>query len=106
MDKLLNFLGLCRRAGKLTTGSDAVVEKIVNGEALLVIFAGDISANTEKKISKSCALNSVKLLKINRTKEDLSVAVGRFTAVAAVTEKGFAKNLERLILNESGGNSV
>lgn len=106
MDKLLNFLGLCRRAGKLTTGNDAVVETVVNGEAKMVITARDISPNTEKKLLKTCEAHNVKLIKINRTKDELSFAIGRFAAVASVTDSGFARNVEKLNNNETGGNSV
>ena len=102
MDKLLNFLGLCRRAGQLVIGSDAVAGAVVKGEAKLVITAKDISPNTEKKLRKTCALNNVRLIKIERTKDELSFALGRLTAVAAITENGFARNVEKL----TGGNSI
>lgn len=106
MDKLLNFLGLCRRAGKLTTGNDAVVETIVKGESELVIVARDISPNTEKKLKKTCEANNVRLIKIDRSKDELSFAIGRFAATASVTDSGFARNIETITLNETGGNSV
>ena len=106
MDKLLNFLGLCRRAGKLTTGFDAVEETVVKGESQLVIIADDTSQNTERKLSKTCETHNVKLIKLNRSKEEISTAIGRFAAVASVTDKGFAQNIERLTQNETGGNSL
>ena len=106
MDKLLNFLGLCRRAGKLTTGFDAVVETLVRGESRLVITAGDISPNTEKKLVKACEAGDVRLIKLKRTKDEISLAVGRFAAAASVTDSGFARNIQRIIQDEAGGNSV
>ena len=106
MDKLLNFLGLCRRAGKLTTGFDAVEETVVKGESQLVIIANDTSPNTEKKLSNICETNNVKLIKLNRSKDEISVAIGRFAVTASVTDKGFAQNIQRLTQNETGGNSL
>lgn len=106
MDKLLNFLGLCRRAGKLTLGNDAVMETVIKGESKAVITACDISPNTEKKLAKTCGKHNVKLIKIARTKDEISTAIGRFTAVASVTDSGFAENIERLNQNETGGNSI
>ncbi|MCR5652468.1 MAG: ribosomal L7Ae/L30e/S12e/Gadd45 family protein [Ruminococcus sp.] len=106
MDKLLNFLGLCRRAGKLTTGNDAVVETVQKGESKAVIIAGDTSPNTEKKLRKTCEMNRVMLIKLNRTKDEISCAIGKFAAVASVTDTGFAQNIDRLQQNETGGNSV
>lgn len=106
MDKLLNFLGLCRRAGKLTAGNDMTVDSVLNGNARLVIVARDISRNTEKKLRRVCVDFQVPILTIDRTKEELSAAIGRFAAVTAVTDKGFAEKLTELINNETGGNSV
>lgn len=106
MDKLLNFLGLCRRAGKLTTGNDAVVETVISGESEAVLIARDISPNTEKKLRKTCDSHKVKLIRINRSKDEISYAIGRFAAVMSVTDSGFARNIERLTQDETGGNSV
>lgn len=100
-DKILNFLGLCRRAGKLTVGNDAVIDEVKNGKAKLVIVSGDISLNTEKKLSKACANYKVEILKLNRTRDELSQALGRFCAVVAVLDDGFSKKLTQLISNEN-----
>ena len=47
-DKFLNFLGLCRRAGKMKIGCDTVIESVNLGNSHLVIMASDISENTKK----------------------------------------------------------
>lgn len=100
-DKILNFLGICRRAGRLTVGNDAVCEEITDNKAKLVIVSKDVSPNTEKKLRKICGFNSVELLKLNRTRDELSASIGRFGAVTAVTDEGFAKKLSELINNEN-----
>lgn len=41
--KVLGFISLCRRAGRLTTGMDAAVEKAEKGEAHLLLLAQDLS---------------------------------------------------------------
>ncbi len=96
MDKLLNFLGLCRRAGKLITGNDMVIDAVRGGGAELVLTASDISPNTEKKIKKTCGEYGVELIKIDRDKDEISQAIGRFAAVAAITDTGFARNVAKL----------
>lgn len=106
MDKLLNFLGLCRRAGKLTMGNDMVIEDIMKGQSRLVIMASDISKNTEKKILLNCHRCNVKVAKLNRTKDEISWAVGKFCAVASVTDSGFAKKLAQLIENDNQEDNV
>lgn len=99
-DKLLNFLGLCRRAGKLTIGNDVVIDDVVNGNSKLVIIASDISKNTEKKILLNCHRCNTKVLKIKRTKEEMSFAIGKFSTVVSVTDYGFAKKFVEIIQSE------
>mgnify|MGYP000806038489 CR=1 FL=1 len=43
--KVLGFISLCRRAGRLTTGMDAAVEKAEKGEAHLLLLAQDLAAH-------------------------------------------------------------
>lgn len=95
-DKLLNFLGLCRRAGKLNIGNDLTLDDISKNQSRLVIMASDISKNTEKKILVSCHRSNVKVAKLNRNKDELSWAIGKFCVVASVTDSGFAKKLAQL----------
>ena len=102
----MNFLGLCRRAGKLTIGYDAVTDTVVKGEAQAVIVARDISNNTLSKLSKVCGEHMVRIIEIERSKEQMSLALGRLTAAASVTDSGFARNIEILSTNETGGNSI
>ena len=44
----LGFLGLIRRAGKLTIGCDPIVDSMKKGTAKLVLMASDISPNKKK----------------------------------------------------------
>lgn len=106
MDKLLNFLGICRRAGKLAVGNDVVIDAVRGGEAKLVMLCSDISTNTEKKLRKTIDESGVRILRLNRSKEELGFAIGKFAAITAATDKGFADKLCELINNETGGISV
>ena len=93
---LLSFLGLCRRAGKMALGSDIVVDSIVNGESVLVLIASDISPNTEKQITRNAQQYNVKLIKLKENKEEVSHAVGKFSAVISINDMGFAKKIIQL----------
>ncbi len=50
-DRLLSTLGLCRKAGKLLIGFDAVAEQARAGGLPLIALAGDISAKTAKEMA-------------------------------------------------------
>ena len=49
-DKLLNFLGLCKRAGFLISGAETVTRAISEAKAQLVLYASDVSENSLKKV--------------------------------------------------------
>ena len=52
--RVTSFLGLCLRAGRLTTGQEACVELIRRGGAALALVDGGASANTLKRLSDAC----------------------------------------------------
>ena len=47
--KIINLLTICRKAGKLVIGFDAVKEAVYGGNASCVITASDISVKTLRK---------------------------------------------------------
>lgn len=96
-DKLLSFIGLCRRAGKMTIGNDPVAEDIKKGISKLVLIADDISHNTEKDITKKAGDGKVRTIKIPYSKEQISVSLGKLAAVISVNDEGFAKRILELI---------
>ena len=99
-DKFLNFLGLCRRAGKMKIGCDTVIESVELKNAKLVLMAYDISENTKKKVIS--ALNGTDYKILDYTKDELSFSLGKTCAVLSVEDEGFAKKLSELISNKGG----
>ena len=81
-DRLLSILGLCRRAGKIVIGTK------------------DFSANSKKNILKASNNSSVKTFVINRTKDELGMAIGKYCAVVSITDRGFSDKIQELILKE------
>ena len=100
MDKLLSFLGICRRARKLVIGAETTVDSLNSGKSRLVIYADDVSANSLKKVLKTARSRGVDALCAPRSKNELSIALGRLSGVLSVEDKGFADRLRELILNE------
>ena len=46
----MNFLGICRKAGKLACGHDAVKETIVKSKSQLIIMSSDASERLEREM--------------------------------------------------------
>lgn len=88
--KLFSAVSLCRRAGKLTMGFEAVVESAYQGKAALVLLSSDVSEGTAKRIRRSCE-DLVPCLQMPLTQEDLSPITHRKVGVYAVTDENLAK---------------
>ncbi|MFV0314700.1 MAG: L7Ae/L30e/S12e/Gadd45 family ribosomal protein [Anaerotignum sp.] len=100
MSKFYSLLGLCKKAGKLVGGEVAVENAIRQKTAVLLILAGDASANTKKKFHNSASYYKILLLEVG-DKNDLGRAVGEeFRAILAITDLGFAKRLKELAEDE------
>ena len=100
-DRILSLLGLCRRAGKLVIGADPTIESIIKGKSKIVIFASDFSKNSIKPVLTAAHSGNIKAFCINRSKDELSFALGKLCGVLSVEDKGFADKLSQLIENEN-----
>lgn len=102
-DRILSFLGICRRAGKLVIGADPSVESIQKRRAKLIIFASDFSQRSAAPVLAAADEYNIKTLTINRSKDELSFAIGKLCGVLSIEDEGFADKLIVLIENELGG---
>ena len=96
-DRILSFLGICRRAKKLVIGAEAAEESVRCGKSRLVLHAADASPNSLKRVRRAAEEQGVPVLCLNRSKEELSLALGRLCAVLSVEDRGFAEKLREMI---------
>lgn len=96
-DRLLSFLGLCKRAGYLISGADTVIRTMKEGKALLALTADDFSDNSRKNVEKAAETYNVPLRELHRSKDELSFALGKHCGVVCVTDKGFADKILTMI---------
>ena len=95
MNKILNNLGLCFKAGKLIHGSDSVVEGIKSGKVKYVFLAKDASLNTKKRIMDKSNYYSVEVSEEFDSNE-LSNAIGKNgRMVLAIIDENFIKILKK-----------
>lgn len=101
--KFLNMLGLCRRAGKLLLGHDAVMGSIVKGKARLVILAEDGAERLKNETAVTIERSgiNIKVLHTALSMKEIGLAVGKNSAVLAVIDKNFASKLTELFGEES-----
>ncbi|MGN0604918.1 MAG: L7Ae/L30e/S12e/Gadd45 family ribosomal protein [Oscillospiraceae bacterium] len=97
--KTINLLTICKKAGKLVIGFDAVKASFFEDKVFCVLVAKDISENTLKKITIICkafAKRNVPIIKTSLTVAELETYLGQKMAVAAVCDRGFAKRFAEL----------
>ena len=103
MDKTLNFLGLCKRAGAIVTGEDGVNGALRSGEAKLVMTASDTAENTRGKAEHLAELCSVTAVRLPYDKDSLGELLAkRVCAVLAITDKNLARSFMQKLAAADG----
>lgn len=94
-EKILSFLGLARRAGRLAPGHDAAIESIVKNKAKLCVLCLDASERLEREIRHACSYGgkNIPVIKSGFSAGELSKAIGTKAAVVSVNDEGFSKKL-------------
>jgi len=101
MKKLLGMIGLCARAGKLTTGEGACEKLIRSGKAQVAFIDAEASANAKKAIGNACATYSVTLIEL--PEGELGRMTGKPGRMAAATaDESFAKSMINIYTLLSG----
>ena len=98
-EKTLSYLGLCRRAGKLALGHDAVAEAVRTKTARLCLLTEDASPRHRRELEN--AQNKVQIFDMHITAEELSYSIGKKVCVLAILDDGFAKAVTKQFKEEA-----
>ena len=97
IEKIVNFLGLAMRAGKVKTGESVILNDIKKNRLKLVIIATDASENTMTMFLNKCESYHISF-RIFGTRAELGQALGKAERVnIGITDQGFAKKLVSMI---------
>ncbi len=90
--RLVSLIGMARRAGFLTFGSDATITAVQKNKTSIALIASNASERTKKQLSDKCISHSVKLVRLPLTCDELAAAAGKLPplAVVSVTDAGLA----------------
>ena len=91
MNKLLNLLTMCRKAGQLQMGFDAMKEALAGGKAKAVIIAADVSPKTEKEAKFFADKYNVPARKTSTSLDEIFMGLGKRAGILAICDEGFAK---------------
>lgn len=98
-NQVINFLGLCMRAGRITSGQEACVDLARQEEAALVLMDASASENTRKRITDACHSHDVPLYEVSEG--ELGRAIGKKgRMVVALKSDGMAQKLLTLLKDQ------
>ena len=98
-NQVISFLGLCMRAGRITSGQEACVDLARQEEAALVLMDAAASENTRKRIADACRSHNVPLYEISEG--ELGRAIGKKgRMVVALKADGMAQKLLTLLKDQ------
>ncbi len=89
-EALFQALSLCRKAGALTMGFDAVEDAAVKGKAWIVLTASDASEKTVNRLNYSIG-DLVDVIRMPLTQDRLADISRKPVAVYVVTDRNLAK---------------
>ena len=87
--KLFSALSLCKKAGRLVLGFDAVMDSAHRGNAHLVLLASDVSEGTAKRARRNCE-GLAPCLQMPLAQADLVALTWKKVGVYAVTDEQLA----------------
>ena len=96
-NKIFGLLGLARRAGKISFGTESSIDTIERKKAKLVIVAEDSSQRTKKNFQNLCIKQKVPI-RIYGTIEEISKSIGQNNkAVVVIKDENFSNEIVKKI---------
>ena len=98
-DNLRGLFGLCRRAGKMSLGHDAVVTSVKKRKAYLVITCSDASERLKREIKDECSFDgrNIKYIDAPFGTDELAFCISSKAKVISIDDQGFAEKLHSII---------
>ncbi len=94
MEKVLNYLGIARRAGFVVMGTDAVLDNLRFGKIKMIFVASDSSQATIEKVEKKGIYYNIPVIKKYST-DELSQALGtQNSKVIGLKDQGIKKAIK------------
>ena len=102
-NKICGLLGLARRAGKLSFGTEACMQEIEKNKIKLIIIAINASERTKMNFKNICNNKKIPIFEILNI-DEISKAIGQSNkAVIGIKDINFSKEIIKII---NGGEAI
>ena len=100
MSRLIDFIGICRKAGRFTYGAAQTQEWMSKGKVKLIVIMSDTSQKTIKEINFANKKN-IPIVHLENTKEELKQVLKSACGILGVTDENLAKKVISLADGET-----
>lgn len=100
-NKILNYLGLSKRAGFLISGSELVEKALKKNKLQVLVLADNVSESNLKDFEKLASDKKVRIIK-GFTETELSDAIGSKRKIMGITDAGIANKIIELMEEVNG----
>ncbi|MBQ8614908.1 MAG: 50S ribosomal protein L7 [Ruminiclostridium sp.] len=107
MKNSLGTIGLCRRAGKLIFGFDAVKDEVMKPASKVsgVVIADDLSDKSKKEVNFICGKYGKAVCAPGVTMDEIKGVIGKYTGILGILDDGLFRSISKqteTINNRSG----
>ena len=95
-ERILSYLGLARKANRVSLGHDASLASVLTGKALLVLLAQDVSDRLRREFSRAVSDRNIQIINLPIPMTELGRAVGSKAGVLTINDAGFADRLKTI----------
>lgn len=96
MDKLLQMIGMAKRAGKTVSGTFLSEKAIKSGDSKLIVISEDISAASKKSVTDACKYYNVKYIEYADRERLGKITGGGNRTVVSINDSGFAETVLKI----------
>ena len=102
-NKALGLIGIATKAGKVSFGTEAVIERIEKKKTVLVIIAKDSSDKAKENMKHACNKNNIKMVEFSSI-DEISHAIGKNNkSVICINDKNLGEEIYKIIC---GGEAI
>lgn len=93
MNKLLGFLGIIRRSGKMSLGFDASIDAINSSKSKLILISDEISDKTKENIIFVAKQKKVKTIILNLGISEIENVFNKKVGVLSINDLNMSKKI-------------
>lgn len=102
-NKALGMIGIATKAGKVTFGTEAVLERIEKKKTVLVVIAEDSSEKAKESMRFACNKNNIRIVEFSTIDEISHVTGKNNKSVICINEKNLGEEIYKIIC---GGGAI